>query len=136
MGMPTASIAQNPTNSAPMSQSGGKGGGKGLSGLKGMESTFLPSQPPAQQAGQFPVDQGARSNLQPPSMPQGSIGKGGMGNAPTPDQNPASNMTLSATSGQPTMGQPNPYPNTTGSWDNSATQQPPAQMSGGKGKGA
>jgi len=71
-----------------------------------------------------PMDQGARSSLQQPQS-------GGKGGSIQP-----SNMTISSTSGQPTTGQPNPYPNTTGSWDNSATQQPPAQMSGGKGKGA
>ena len=83
MGMPTASIAENPTSSGPAQS--GKGAGKGA---------------------------GVTPSMQP------------------------SNMTLSATSGQPQVGQPNPYPNTTGSWDNSTTQQPPVQMSGGKGKGA
>ena len=107
MGMPTASIAQNPTNSAPLQS----GGGKGMSNI---------APPTAMQ----PMDQGARSSLQQPQS-------GGKGGSIQP-----SNMTISSTSGQPTTGQPNPYPNTTGSWDNSATQQPPAQMSGGKGKGA
>ena len=73
---------------------------------KGMGSMMQTQQMPEQ------PDQGYRSTIQP------------------------SSMTMSSTSGQPTMGQPNPYPNTTGSWDNSTTQQPPAQMSGGKGKGA
>ena len=121
MGMPTTSIAQNPTSSAPVQQSGGKGGGKGMG-----------SMPQTQQMPQ-PVDQGARSSLQPPELPQG--GMGGMGGKGASSIQP-SNMTISSTSGQPTTGQPNPYPNTTGSWDNSTTQQPPAQMSGGKGKGA
>ena len=118
MGMSNASIAQNPTSSAP---SGSMGGGKNMSWI---DSVFPPSQSPVQQMGQFPVDQGARSNLQPSQS-----GKGG-------SMQP-SNMTLSATSGQPQVGQPNPYPNTTGSWDNSSTQQSPTvpQM-GGKGKGA
>ena len=127
MGMPTASIAQNPTSSAPVQQSGGKGGGKGMGSMP------QATQPPVQQVGQFPVDQGARSSLQPPELPQG--GMGGMGGKGASSIQPSS-MTISSTSGQPTTGQPNPYPNTTGSWDNSATQQPPAQMSGGKGKGA
>ena len=127
MGMPTASIAHNPTSSAPVQQSGGKGGGKGMGSMP------QATQPPVQQVGQFPVDQGARSSLQPPELPQG--GMGGMGGKGASSIQP-SNMTISSTSGQPTTGQPNPYPNTTGSWDNSATQQPPAQMSGGKGKGA
>lgn len=130
MGMPTASIAQNPTSSAPVQQSGGKGGGKGMGSMP------QATQPPAQQAGQFPVDQGARSSLQPPEMPNNGMGStGSMGGKGASSIQP-SNMTISSTSGQPTTGQPNPYPNTTGSWDNSATQQPPAQMSGGKGKGA
>ena len=93
------------------------------------QKTIAGGQDVYQQAGQFPIDQGARSNLQPPEIPQGGMGKGASSIQP-------SNMTISSTSGQPTTGQPNPYPNTTGSWDNSATQQPPAQMSGGKGKGA
>ena len=130
MGMPTASIAQNPTSSAPVQQSGGKGGGKGMGSMP------QATQPPVQQVGQFPVDQGARSSLQPPEMPNNGMGStGGMGGKGASSIQP-SNMTISSTSGQPTTGQPNPYPNTTGSWDNSATQQPPAQMSGGKGKGA
>jgi hypothetical protein len=104
MGMPTTSIAQNPTSSAPVQQSGGKGGGKG------MGSMGIPQ--PTQQMPQQP-DQGYRSTIQP------------------------SSMTMSATSGQPTTGQPNPYPNTTGSWDNSTTQQSPSMpQMGGKGKGA
>lgn len=65
----------------------------------------------------------------------------GKGFAPQQGQQPQTfgkGTTNSATSGQPTMGQPNPYPNTTGSWDNSSIQQPPTmpQMAGGKGKGA
>ena len=42
-------------------------------------------------------------------------------------------FTYSPTSGQPQMGQPNPYSNTVGQWDNASIQ--PAQRSGGKGKG-
>ena len=74
---------------------------------KGMNSMMQTQQMPQQ------PDQGYRSTIQP------------------------SSMTMSATSGQPTMGQPNPYPNTTGSWDNSTTQQSPTmpQLAGGKGKG-
>ena len=125
MGMPTTSIAQNPTSSTPVQQSGGKGGGKG------MGSMGIPQ--PTQQMPQ-PVDQGTRSLLQPPETPNNGMG-GGMGGKGESSIQP-SNMTISSTSGQPTTGQPNPYPNTTGSWDNSATQPPPAQMSGGKGKGA
>jgi hypothetical protein len=43
-------------------------------------------------------------------------------------------QTNSATSGQPTMGAPNKYPNTVGQWDN--TQQQTQQPMQGKGKGA
>ena len=39
----------------------------------------------------------------------------------------------SPTSNQPTMGQPNPYPNTVGQWDNASIQPQTRQM--GKGKG-
>jgi hypothetical protein len=45
-------------------------------------------------------------------------------------------ITNSATSGQPSMGAPNQYPNTVGQWDN-AVQQPNQSMPQlGKGKGA
>ena len=43
------------------------------------------------------------------------------------------NYQSNATSGQPRMGQQNPYPNTVGQWDN-ARIQPVGQQ--GKGKGA
>ena len=43
-------------------------------------------------------------------------------------------QTNSATSGQPTMGAPNQYPNTVGQWDNSQIQ-PLQPKRGGKGKG-
>lgn len=60
-----------------------------------------------------------------PLMPQhqgkGSGKSGGMGST-----------TNSATSGQPRMGQPNPYPNTIQPWDNSSIQP---QTQSGKGKG-
>jgi hypothetical protein len=43
-------------------------------------------------------------------------------------------QTNSATSGQPTMGAPNQYPNTVGQWDNSQIQPLPSKNAG-KGKG-
>jgi hypothetical protein len=44
--------------------------------------------------------------------------------------------TNAATSGQPTFGQPNRYPNTVGQWDNASIQRTNQQpMGGGKGKG-
>ena len=86
-----------------------------------------------------------------PSMD--SSGGKGLGGEPTPNQpstqiedlikQPSSGKggqqiqgmqgasTNSATSGQPTMGAPNQYPNTVGQWDN--TQIKPAQQQG-KGK--
>ena len=114
MGMPSASIAQNPSN--PPMQQPQSSGGKGMAGGTPPVSTQTPMQPQV---------------MPQPNMPESSGKGGGKGGSIQP-----SNMTISSTSGQPTTGQPNPYPNTTGSWDNSATQQPPAQMSGGKGKGA
>ena len=59
------------------------------------------------------------------------------------DTQPANNMygsgkggrrvMYSPLSNQPTMGQPNPYPNTIGQWDNASIKPQPRQ--GGKGKG-
>jgi hypothetical protein len=72
-------------------------------------------------------------------QPQASGGKGVAGNAPNPNQMTpdGGNMTLSATSGQPQNGQPNPYANTTGSWDNSNSKQiPENHPMAGKSKGA
>ncbi len=49
---------------------------------------------------------------------------------------PAQSTTNSATSGQPTFGQPNMYPNTVGQWDNASIQRTnQSPMAGGKGKG-
>ena len=133
MGAPTPSMPQNPTN-PPMQQHqmDGKGGGKGMSG-SGMAT------PPISQANSTPmIDQGYRSTMtQDQAMPQSSGGKGIAGTAPNPNAftPDGGNMTVSATSGQAQTGQPNPYANTTGSWDNQSNQQPQAQM-GGKGKGA
>ena len=56
-----------------------------------------------------------------------SSGKGQMSFQP-PD---GSKVTTPATSAQPSMGQPNQYPNTVGGWDNASIQTP----TGGKGKG-
>ena len=41
------------------------------------------------------------------------------------------NITTPATSAQPSIGQPNQYPNTISGWDNASIQTP----TGGKGKG-
>jgi len=112
-------------------QMGGKGAGKGMSTLPVSQANN--SEPSASAV----IDQGYRSNLQTQQAAQPSGGKGIAGNAPNPNQMTpdGGNMTVSATSGQAQTGHPNPYANTTGSWDNQSNQQPQAHM-GGKGKGA
>jgi hypothetical protein len=65
-------------------------------------------------------------NMPSPTAPTG--GKGGQ-----QIQGMQGVSTNSATSGQPTMGTQNQYPNTVGQWDN--TQIKPVQQQG-KGKGA
>jgi hypothetical protein len=118
-------MPQNPTNQPLQqpSQMGGKGAGKG-----GMQ---MPS-----------ASQPSTEQILPSAQPQAG---GGKGNSPNPNQlTPdggnmpfGGNMTLSSTSGQPQTGQPNPYPNTTGSWDNSNSKQiPENHPMAGKGKGA
>jgi hypothetical protein len=76
--------------------------------------------------------------VQQPQMGGKGGGKGSSVSQSSQDQPFANNTTMSATSGQAQMGQPNPYPNTISSWDNSTNQQPPTmpQMGSGKGKGA
>ena len=61
------------------------------------------------------------------SQPPSSSGKGGK------TQGQQGTVTYSPTSGQPSMGSPNPYPNTIGPWDN-ANIRP--FRGNGKGKGA
>jgi hypothetical protein len=61
------------------------------------------------------------NSFMPQHQGKGSGKSGGMGST-----------TNSATSGQPRMGQPNPYPNTIQPWDNSNIQP---QTQSGKGKG-
>lgn len=156
MGAPTPSMPQNPTN-PPMQQShmGGKGAGKG-----GSMGSLSQNTPQASAIDQVPVsanqqglnDLGQQASIQEvrhpyltmfsgqqsASQPQASGGKGVAGSNPNQLTSDGGNMTLSSTSGQAQVGQPNPYPNTTGSWDNSSIQRPPTmpQMGGGKGKGA
>ena len=48
-------------------------------------------------------------------------------------QGKGNSVMYSPTSNQPSMGQPNPYPNTVGQWDNATIQ--PQPRSYGKGKG-
>jgi hypothetical protein len=67
-----------------------------------------------------------KGNHQP--QPQQSTGKAGG----QPNEFTMPNTTNSATSGQPRIGQSNPYPNTIQPWDNSNNQ---TQVQSGKGKG-
>lgn len=70
------------------------------------------------------VEPNFQNQGQPTYQPQTqSRGKGG-------------STTNAATSGQPTFGQPNRYPNTVGQWDNASIQRTnQSPMAGGKGKG-
>lgn len=82
---------------------------------------------------------GFSAQVQQPTNPQG--GKGFAQQAEQVSQPPQApqpmakggNYQSNATSGQPRIGQQNPYPNTVGQWDN-AQIQPVKQQ--GKGKGA
>ena len=74
---------------------------------------------------------------QPQVMPQQPQGKGFAQQVAAPQQQPQQQFgkggtTNSATSGQPRMGQSNPYPNTIQPWDNAHIQ---TQSNSGKGKG-
>lgn len=134
MGMPTTSIAENPTSSAPVqSQSGGKGGGKGMGSTEpqSIDQGYRTKLQADQSQAALQEKQKYQSTVQGSSaMPPSGAGKNASNSTIQPSQ-----MTMSATSGQPTIGKANPYPNTTGSWDNSSTQQPQSPASGGKGKG-
>lgn len=72
------------------------------------DQTFLQELPMIDQQAQFQQE-------------QEPVGKGGR------------RVMYSPLSNQPTMGQPNPYPNTIGQWDNASIKPQPRQ--GGKGKG-
>ena len=90
--------------------------------------------------GNQPVNpQPTQANYSPAQQQMG----GKFGSIPQPDQNMQQSaqpqgkggrkVMYSPTSNQPTMGQPNPYPNTVGQWDNASIQPQTRQM--GKGKG-
>lgn len=49
-------------------------------------------------------------------------------------QGKGGSVTLPGQGGQPKMGQPNPYPNTVGQWDNASIQPQQSRNRGGKGK--
>jgi hypothetical protein len=93
--------------SASVQQSPNQSGGKG-------QQMSLP----AQQSQQVDESMTAPA-VMPNSQPQPS-GKGGR------------NFTMPSQSGQPRIGQPNPYPNTIQPWDNASIQP---QAKSGKGKG-
>jgi hypothetical protein len=61
-------------------------------------------------------------------------GKGAGFQAPQPESLSGQKITFPNQNGQPMMGMPNQYSNTTGLGDNQQQQMPPPQM--GKGKGA
>jgi len=81
------------------------------------------------------------------TQPQGKAGASQFPNFAAPNNSGASNQSMgkgvrqsaqptttnSATSGQPQMGQANPYSNTIQPWDNASIQ--PRQTQSGKGKG-
>lgn len=98
-------------------------GGKGIAGrADGLDQNAINADPQGFQRWQQQRDQQPMmSDMQyrDPQAPQ-PMAKGG-------------NYQSNATSGQPRMGQQNPYPNTVGQWDN-AQIQPVRQQ--GKGKGA
>ena len=83
---------------------------------------------------------------QPTNPPPSSGGKGGSQivdpgysapQQPTQPMGKGGNYQDSATSGQPRIGQQNPYPNTIGQWDNAhIVPTQPTSPRRGKGKGA
>jgi hypothetical protein len=82
-----------------------------------------PVEPVPTQANYSPAQQQMNGK----GMAQGPSGKG-------PNQSYSGQKVMySPLSEQPTMGQPNPYPNTIGQWDNASIKPQPRQ--GGKGKG-
>jgi len=145
MGMASANVQQ------PMQQGGGKGGPLGQAGQAPTPqpqfdaTSYLAQNPDVAQSfsennyGMNP-EQFAQTHFQKYGMSEGRMG----GNMPSPTaptggkgvqqiQGMQGVSTNSATSGQPTMGTQNQYPNTVGQWDN--TQIKPVQQQG-KGKGA
>ena len=84
----------------------------------------MPSNPPPN--GPPPTD----STANPP--PNG----GHMGKGTPPPQGSQGAVTFPGQGGQPEMGKPNQYPNTIGSWDNSAVGTSNQPAKNGKAKGA
>ena len=111
MGMPTAQIGQSINQQQP----------------QGIGASSAPVGPNAlgdarSQLATIPVDS-TMSGASNQNIGKGS-GKSGQSSQPS--------TTNSATSGQPRMGQSNPYPNTIQPWDNANIQ---TQSNSGKGKG-
>ena len=76
--------------------------------------------------------QATAPNGQPQGKSQGGFASNMQMPPPPPQQQGKGSTTNSATSGQPRMGQSNPYPNTIQPWDNASIQP---QTKSGKGKG-
>ena len=122
MGMQTAQAAQPISQQQPSTS--GQPQGKG-------NFNFQPPQSTDQSAQQ----QFGGPNGQPQGKSQGGFAQNMQ--MPPPTQQPQQyhgkgSTTNSATSGQPRMGQSNPYPNTIQPWDNASIQP---QTKSGKGKG-
>lgn len=126
MGMPSASVQ-------PGTQPQGKGFGQAINPPQNKQLMEMQAQASGPQMNIMDMPSQMTMDMPPSSIytvpqnqrPQQSqlTGKGA-GNA-----NPT-------TPGQPRMGQPNPYSNTVGQWDNASIQPQQRQMRGGKGKGA
>lgn len=137
MGMLTAQAAQPISQQQPAPQ--GKGAAAMAPGtydpnasMNGIRSQLEPTQnaaiaQPDSTVGGVPNQPG---NGQSFNQAMGKGGQSGSGKSGMPTQ--IASTTNSATSGQPRMGQSNPYPNTIQPWDN-ANIQP--QTKSGKGKG-
>jgi len=118
MGMPSASVQ-------PGTQPQGKGFNQSINPPQSKQLDEMQAQANASQMRTMDMPASSIYTVPQNQRPQQSqlTGKGA-GNA-----NPT-------TPGQPRMGQPNPYSNTVGQWDNASIQPQQRQMRGGKGKGA
>lgn len=95
--------------------------------IGGMSNRMRVKQMPDAQGEQF-----AGLAVEPDSM--NNIQTMGGYQQPAQNQGKGGSTTNAATSGQPTFGQPNRYPNTVGQWDNASIQRQ-SPTGGGKGKG-
>lgn len=129
MGIPVAQAAQ------PISQQQPQGKGAGSS----VPATFDPNAALGDARSQLtatsnvmPQPDSTMSGAPHQNMGKGSGKNGGQPYIGQPNEFTMSDTTNSATSGQPRMGQANPYPNTIQPWDNASIQP---QTQSGKGKG-